>query len=296
MHYGKLIIGFGVLAIAFSCSRPIAQFAVEGEKQVLEKIQFNNQSEKATEYEWDFGDGNTSNNESPEHTYKSSGSYTIQLKAINEKGKSKIAAKEITVEPPRICLVELETRYGNMLIQLYDSTPKHQDNFIKLVEEGFYDSLLFHRVIQNFMVQGGDPQSKNAPADKSLGSGGPGYTIEAEFVDDHIHVKGALAAARTSDAVNPQKRSSGSQFYIVKGQPLTENQLKRIEAQKNIRYTAAQKEAYLANGGTPFLDREYTVFGQVIDGIEVIDKIAASATNERDRPTEDITMIIRLIR
>lgn len=296
MHYGKLITGCLVLTIAFSCSRPIAQFAIEGEKQVLQNIQFDNQSEKATQYEWDFGDGNQSDSESPAHKYKSSGSYTIQLKAINEKGKSKITKKEITVAPPKACLVELETRYGNMIIQLYDSTPKHQDNFIKLVEEEFYDSLLFHRVIQNFMIQGGDPQSKNAAAAKSLGSGGPGYTVEAEFVDENIHVKGALAAARTSDAVNPQKRSSGSQYYIVQGQPIKENQLKRIEAQKNIRYTADQREKYLTHGGTPFLDREYTVFGQVIDGLEVIDKIATSATNDRDRPNEDIIMIIRLIR
>ena len=140
------------------------------------------------------------------------------------------------------------------------TTPKHQDNFVKLAEEGFYDSLLFHRVIQNFMIQGGDPDSKNAPAGQALGSGGPGYTVEAEFVDSLIHVKGALAAARTGDAVNPQKRSSGSQFYIVHGQPMNEDMLNRIEAQKGIRYSKeAGKEPYvrLEGGVDPRTERPY---------------------------------------
>ena len=146
------------------------------------------------------------------------------------------------------------------------------------------------------MVQGGDPDSKGARAGQGLGSGGPGYTIEAEFVDSLVHLKGAIAAARTGDAANPQKRSSGSQFYIVQGQPMTEDMLDRIEAQKGIRYSKEQREAYLEVGGTPFLDREYTVFGKVIEGLDVLDKIAAAQTDGRDRPVKDIAMKIRLIR
>lgn len=292
LFYFFLLVG----AASFSCSRPIARFSLNGEQKVLESIQFQNESEKAGSYEWDFGDGHSSNLPAPTHQYKTSGNYTITLKAIDEKGKSKMTEKDITITPPSKCLVELETAHGNLIIQLYDDTPLHQDNFIKLAEEGFYDSLLFHRVINGFMIQGGDPNSRHAKPNQSLGSGGPGYMVDAEFRDSLVHVKGALAAARTGDAVNPLKRSSGSQFYIVHGQKLTEDMLARIEAQKGIRYTKTQRDAYLANGGTPFLDREYTVFGQVIEGMEVIDKIAAVKTNPGDRPAEDVWMKVRVLR
>ena len=286
-----------VLAIILSsCARPVANFTLEGETQVLSPIVFDNQSENATAYEWDFGDGNTSERAEPSHTYRQSGNYTISLKAINEKGKARVTEKAISIAPPEICLVEIETIHGSMLVELYDATPQHQDNFVKLVQEGCYDGLLFHRVIENFMIQGGDPKSKDAPAGQALGSGGPGYTIPAEFVDSLVHIKGAIAAARTGDAVNPQKRSSGSQFYIVHGRNVTEQDLAQLEAQKGFRYTTRQKEAYLEHGGTPFLDRDYTVFGQVVEGFEVLDKLAAVPTDPRDRPKEDLKMKIRLIR
>jgi cyclophilin family peptidyl-prolyl cis-trans isomerase len=286
-----------VLAIILSsCARPVANFTLEGETQVLSPIVFDNQSENATAYEWDFGDGNTSERAEPSHTYRQSGNYTISLKAINEKGKARVTEKAISIAPPEICLVEIETIHGSMLVELYDATPQHQDNFVKLVQEGYYDGLLFHRVIENFMIQGGDPKSKDAPAGQALGSGGQGYTIPAEFVDSLVHIKGAIAAARTGDAVNPQKRSSGSQFYIVHGRNVTEQDLAQLEAQKGFRYTTRQKEAYLEHGGTPFLDRDYTVFGQVVEGFEVLDKLAAVPTDPRDRPKEDLKMKIRLIR
>jgi peptidyl-prolyl cis-trans isomerase B (cyclophilin B) len=286
-----------VLAIILSsCARPVANFTLEGETHVLSPIVFDNQSENATAYEWDFGDGNTSERAEPSHTYRQSGNYTISLKAINEKGKARVTEKAISIAPPEICLVEIETIHGSMLVELYDATPQHQDNFVKLVQEGYYDGLLFHRVIENFMIQGGDPKSKDAPAGQALGSGGPGYTIPAEFVDSLVHIKGAIAAARTGDAVNPQKRSSGSQFYIVHGRNVTEQDLAQLEAQKGFRYTTRQKEAYLEHGGTPFLDRDYTVFGQVVEGFEVLDKLAAVPTDPRDRPKEDLKMKIRLIR
>jgi peptidyl-prolyl cis-trans isomerase B (cyclophilin B) len=180
-----------------------------------------------------------------------------------------------------------------MELQLYASTPKHRDNFVKLVKEGFYDSLLFHRVIDNFMIQGGDPASKGAAPNVMLGSGGPGYTIPAEFVDTLIHLKGALAAARQGDAVNPEKASSGSQFYIVEGQPVKSNVLSQMQAQNGIQYTEAQKKAYATEGGTPHLDGGYTVFGRVISGMDVLEKIAAVPVSG-SRPTKDVLMKMRI--
>ncbi|MCH2083762.1 MAG: peptidylprolyl isomerase [Saprospiraceae bacterium] len=285
-----------LLVVGAACSRPVAKFTYSGEMIAPAEIQFENQSEKATSYQWDFGDGNTSEKAEPNHKYRSSGNYLITLTAINEKGKKKVTSERLVVNAPTTCLIELETAFGNMIIQLYDATPKHQENFIKLAEEGFYDSLLFHRVIDGFMVQGGDPKSKNARKGQPLGSGGPGYTIPAEFVDSLVHVRGALAAARMGDNVNPEKASSGSQFYIVHGRPVNEESLNRIESQKGIRYSKRQREIYNEKGGTPFLDREYTVFGQVIEGLDVIDKIAKSQTDNRDRPIENVEMKIRVIK
>lgn len=240
-------------------------------------------------------------------------------------------------------LVTIKTKYGDMVAVLYDETPKHKENFLKLAREHFYDSLLFHRVIPGFMIQGGDPDSKNAEANKRLGNGGPGYTIPAEFNPKLFHEKGALSAARLSDAMNPDRASSGSQFYIVHGTKHTESQIK-VDQQKygmalqqffkkpeNKHYydsintffhTRDEKgyQAYLTNlkpvvesqlgisvekeispeiveayttvGGTPQLDGQYTVFGKVIKGLEVIDKIAALPKDPNDRPLEDVRMQI----
>ena len=200
----------------------------------------------------------------------------------------------VQITAPERCLVEIETDFGTMTAELYNSTPKHRDNFIKLAEEGYYNDLLFHRVINGFMIQGGDPNSRNAPAGQMLGSGGPNYQIPAEFVDTLAHVKGALAAARTN---NPEKKSSGSQFYIVQGGgPVNEQMLNQIEASKGFHYTPEQREQYQSLGGTPFLDRDYTVFGRVIKGLEVIDKIAATQTSAGDRPVKDVKMKMRVIK
>lgn len=276
-----------------SCAKPIADFAYNGaDKPAPTDVIFENKSQKAETYEWDFGDGNFSSDDSPSHKYETSGNYLVKLKAIKG-NKSRTLEKRVFIEPPTRCLVEIETNYGTMTAWLYDDTPKHRDNFIKLADEGFYDDLLFHRVIDGFMIQGGDPQSKGADAKKRLGSGGPGYQIPAEFVDSLAHIKGALAAARTN---NPEKKSSGSQFYIVDGKPISEQQIAMMEAKKNIRYTPEQREIYLNQGGTPFLDQEYTVFGQVIDGLDVIDKISAVKTAPGDRPREDVWMKIRVVK
>lgn len=241
--------------------------------------------------------------------------------------------------------IKIETPKGNIIVRLYDDTPKHRDNMLKLVGEGYYDGTLFHRVIKNFMVQGGDPDSKNAPKGKMLGTGGPDYTIEAEIVPEHFHKYGALAAARLGDEVNPNKESSGSQFYIVLGEKYNQSQLKQMEKQmkqnqetqtfndlvtyykkeimemrKNrdraglqdmqerlmkeakeickqrpVGFTAEQTETYTTIGGTPFLDREYTVFGEVEEGMDVVEAIQNVDTDRADRPTEDVTMTISVV-
>ena len=241
-------------------------------------------------------------------------------------------------------IVVVTTDYGIMRIKLYNETPLHRDNFIKLINDGFYNDLLFHRVIKEFMIQGGDPESKGAPASKQLGAGDVGYTIPAEFVfPKYYHKKGALSAARQGDQVNPQKRSSGCQFYIVQGKKMTDQELDGMEqnmqnkakesrfyeiaaakteqiqklqaandqaglqqlqteilaqidselaGKEPQKFTAQMRNDYKTIGGTPFLDNEYTVFGEVIEGLEVIDKIAAVKTLPGDRPEVDLKMKI----
>lgn len=186
----------------------------------------------------------------------------------------------------------IHTDYGDMKGFLYNETPKHRDNFKKNVEQGYYDGLLFHRVISGFMIQGGDPVSRTAKAGQQLGSGGPGYTVPAEINPALIHKKGALSAARTGDQVNPQKASSGSQFYIVQGKKQTASQL----SQGPMKYTDAQKQTYETIGGTPFLDGGYTVFGEITEGLDVIDKIAAVQKDASDRPVQDVKMTIKIVK
>ncbi len=187
--------------------------------------------------------------------------------------------------------VKIETTKGNFTVMLYDETPVHRDNFTKLAESGFYKDLLFHRVISNFMIQGGDPQSKDAPSGKTLGNGGPGYTLPAEIVPTYFHKKGALAAARTGDATNPQRRSSGSQFYIVQGSKYTDMQLDSMEKQLFTEFTKEQRDTYTEVGGVPHLDAQYTVFGEVTEGLNIIDAITSVEKNKNDRPIEDIRII-----
>jgi peptidyl-prolyl cis-trans isomerase B (cyclophilin B) len=185
----------------------------------------------------------------------------------------------------------ISTEFGDITIMLYNSTPKHRDNFIKLVNEGYYDSLLFHRVIDNFMIQGGDPFSKHAAPGEKLGSGGPKYVIDPEIGAPHI--RGAVAAARTA---NVKKQSSGSQFYIVTGKQLGPEDILQAELTKKIKYNDVQKKLYLEEGGYPSLDMEYTVFGEVLSGMEVVDKISRLERDERDRPLKDVRMYVKLIK
>ena len=207
------------------------------------------------------------------------------------------AQKEVEIKKKdRKRNVLLQTSMGDITIRLSDSTPLHRDNFLKLVKQRFYDSVLFHRVINNFMIQAGDPDSKNAPAGKPLGNGGPNYTVPAEFRTTLFHKKGAISAARQGDNVNPGKASSGSQFYIVQGKKFSDAGLDSLEIfrLKGKKIPADQREAYKTLGGTPHLDEGYTVFGEVIIGMEVIDKIAIVATSrsaDRDRPLENVMII-----
>ena len=236
--------------------------------------------------------------------------------------------------------LKIKTTEGDIIIRLYDETPKHRDNFLKLAKEGYFNGTLFHRVIKDFMIQGGDPDSKNAPKGKMLGTGGPDYTIPAEFVyPQYFHKRGALSAARTGDEVNPEKESSGSQFYIVWGKTFKPAELKQMEHQMamqqeqqvfnqltkehheeimNLRrnrdrvglqelqdklieqtkitykqqgkpsFTEEQIEVYTNVGGTPFLDNQYTVFGEVEEGLDIVERIQNCDTDRNDRPTEDV--------
>ena len=192
--------------------------------------------------------------------------------------------------------VLLQTSMGDIVIRLSDSTPLHRDNFLKLVKVGFYDSVLFHRVIKDFMIQAGDPQSKKAKPGIPLGNGGPGYTRPAEFRTTLFHRKGVIAAARMGDNVNPEKASSGSQFYIVQGKKFTDVELDATEISRlnGRKIPAGQREIYKTIGGTPHLDKNYTVFGEIIKGLDILDKIAAVETSkaaDRDRPLEDIRIL-----
>jgi cyclophilin family peptidyl-prolyl cis-trans isomerase len=191
--------------------------------------------------------------------------------------------------------VVISTSFGDIKIRLYNETPQHRDNFIKLVTDGYYDGTLFHRVINQFMIQGGDPDSKSAKPEAVLGNGGPSYTVPAEFVEKLYHKKGALAAARESDNVNPTKASSGSQFYIVQGKKFTDAELDALTARTGHVYTKEERDVYKTIGGTPHLDGSYTVFGEVYEGLDVVDKIAAVKTGFADRPVEDVKMTIKII-
>ena len=183
--------------------------------------------------------------------------------------------------------VTIQTDKGDITLMLFDETPAHRDNFVRMCDEGFYDSLLFHRVIESFVIQAGDPTSRGAEPGERLGEGDAGHKVEPEFVDGLVHIRGAVGAAREGGAVNPGKLSSGSHFYIVQGR----NGLDEAAVDKSGNtYSDTVRRRYLREGGTPFLDGNYTVFGYVIEGMDVVDDIAASATDEFDRPAEDIVI------
>ena len=267
--------------------------------------------------------------------------YFLRLSLL---GQTDITENEMSSTTP---LVRISTNYGDIVVRLYDETPQHRDNFLKLAREGYYDNTLFHRVIKDFMIQGGDPDSKGAPAGKRLGTGGPEYTIPAEFVyPQYYHKRGALSAARQADQVNPERRSSGSQFYVVWGKTYSEKELTQLASQLDgqrgqqifnglaaqhrdsiqamykagdqkglmalqqrlaaetdkllketpgFTFTPEQMRDYTTLGGTPFLDNQYTVFGEVVEGLDVVEKIQGVATGSADRPKEDVVMTMTVL-
>jgi cyclophilin family peptidyl-prolyl cis-trans isomerase len=190
------------------------------------------------------------------------------------------------IDAQKMTKVLIHTDMGDIKVELYNDTPKHRDNFVKLVKEGFYNGSPFHRIIKGFMVQGG-----GAPAGKTEVT----YRIPAEILPNHFHKKGALAAARMGDQVNPKKESSGSQFYLVQGEKYTDAQLTQFEAQMGKKFTPEQRKAYTTVGGTPHLDAGYTVFGEVIEGLDVIDKLAAVQTAAGDKPVKELKMTMKVL-
>lgn len=240
-----------------------------------------------------------SKNKSDESAKENTDASQVAGNQKEDKEKSKMKTDKI-----QGAVVKISTSMGDMEVLLYDETPLHRDNFLKLVDEKFYDSTLFHRVIKEFMIQGGDPDSKNAAPGVGLGMGGPGYTIEAEILPQFCHKKGALAAARQGDNVNPDKRSSGSQFYIVQGRTFDLSAINAMEVSMNrgvapgseFKYSEENIKAYTSIGGTPHLDGQYTVFGEVIKGLEVVDKIALVQADNRSRPVQDIKMTITRVK
>jgi len=193
--------------------------------------------------------------------------------------------------------IRIKTEFGECIVKLYNETPLHRDNFLKLAKEGYYNGTLFHRVIKDFMIQGGDPDSRNAKPDSLLGEGGPKYTIQAEFRDSLFHKKGVLAAAREGDNVNPKKESSGSQFYLVQGKVFTDEQLNSVE-EKRLKFKIPewQRQVYKTIGGTPHLDRNYTVYGEIVVGLDMVDKIAALLTDKNNRPKKDVKLDIIILK
>ncbi len=199
-----------------------------------------------------------------------------------------------TFAKPKNYYVRIKTAYGNCIIRLYNETPKHRDNFIKLTKQGFYNGTLFHRVIQNFMIQGGDPNSKNAKPGEALGNGDLKYTIPAEFRDSLFHKRGVLAAARDN---NPAMASSASQFYIVEGKRLTDEDMDKLIAGrlKGRKIPESEREYYRSVGGTPQLDQTYTIYGEVVIGLDMVDRIADVKKDKRDRPLADVPMTVELL-
>lgn len=192
--------------------------------------------------------------------------------------------------------VKVTTDFGDMVFRLYDETPKHRDNFIKLANEEYFKDLLFHRVMDDFMIQGGDPESRGAKPGVLLGNGGPDYAIPQEFVDSLYHRKGVLAAAREPDEINPDKESSASQFYIVEGQTWEDEDFPRFERRIGKDIPEEHRTIYKTIGGTPFLDNQYTVFGEMVAGFNVLEAIASVRVDRNNRPVEDVSMDIEVIK
>jgi len=281
-----LVLAYLLFLVA--CSVPKAQFIIEEIENVVPvSLSFKNMSSDAESFQWSFGNDIYSTNEQDTVRYLHSGFYEIHLTATRGK-KSSSYSQRIYLKAPEKCLVEIQTNFGLMTLELYNETPIHRDNFLKNIADGYYNDIRFHRIIRGFMAQAGD---ENTKTDKSSIKGVKDILLDAEIRADVFHTKGALAMARQPDSVNPHKKSSNTQFYIVQGAPVSMSSLENYEIEKNIEYPEEIKNLYKNLGGTPQLDKEYTIFGHLIDGFDVLDKIAGVSTDNSDKPLNDVIIL-----
>lgn len=271
----------------WQCAKPIAAFVQKADTNLVvpAKVYFENTSENVSSYSWEIDGKPHSSDKHLEHTFYDSGKHTVVLLA-KEGNKTTRKESQIYVEAPSYCTVLIKTSLGDLVVELDEKTPGHLKNFSELVESGFYNGIFFHRIIDDFMVQGGGNENRNSG--KRLADP---PTVPHEINNELLHYKGALAAARMPDDMNPEKASNGSQFYIVDGRSLDADKMEKIQAEKIFDYSAEQIEKYIALGGAPQLDGEYTVFGFLISGFDVLDEMATTDTDKYDKPLEDIIII-----
>jgi len=269
------------------CAKPIVGFVQKSEKNLVvpAKVYFENTSENVTEYSWEIDGEVHSSDKHLEHTFYDSGKHSVVLIA-KEGNKTTRKESVIYVEAPSYCTVLIKTTLGDLVVELNEDAPGHLQNFSELVESGFYEGIFFHRIIDDFMIQGGGNENRNSGRRQT-----DPPTIPHEINTALPHYRGALAAARMPDDMNPEKASNGSQFYIVDGRGLDSDRMQKIQAEKLFDYTEDQIEKYISVGGAPQLDGEYTVFGYMISGFEVLDKIARTDTDKYDKPLEDILIL-----
>lgn len=269
-----------------ACAKPISDFKILSENQVAPThIEFKNLSTGSENYIWKVDSEVVSDSTHLNHLFLSSGRHTIEL--VSSKGsKESKSHQDLFIEAPTECLVHILTNYGPLVVSLSDETPRHRDNFLQLVNSSFYDGIKFHRIINGFMIQAGDPKTNLASQKIKYPK-----EIEQEIDNKLLHYRGALAAARLPDNINPTKASSGTQFYIVEGQQLTAKAIEEYGYSRLEDYTEEQKLKYLEKGGAPQLDGEYTVFGQLIDGYDTLDKISNVKTDKSNKPIEPVIII-----
>ena len=272
----------------WQCKSPVVTFQqsnTEASYEIPSRIHFENKSENITSQVWKVNGNPVSTDKDLDYTFFNSGRHTIELEARS--GNKVIhRQQEIIIHPTEYCQVLIRTSEGDLVVRLNENTPDHLQQFISLVEDGYYNGIYFHRVIDDFMIQGGDNKSRQSGKRRAEPE-----SIAHEISSDRLHYRGALAAARLPDNVNPEKRSSGSQFYIVDGQSFTEEQFERTQSNLAMDYSEEQIEKYIELGGSPQLDGEYTVYGRLIYGFDVLDKIAEAATDNLDKPIKDILII-----
>lgn len=268
------------------CSKPVANFLISADsRKAPALINFKNSSTGADSFVWTVNDSIVSEQETVDHLFLSSGRHEISLIA-SKLDKSDKKMQTIFIDAPELCHVYMNTTAGPFIFKLSESTPTHRDNFIKLIESGYYHGLSFHRVIEGFMIQGGDDKSRKKKGNFTFQD-----QIKEEINTELLHFKGALAAARMPDDVNPDKYSSGTQFYIVDGRDLSTEDIENYESNKLFSYSQENIQQYLKSGGAPQLDGEYTIFGYLISGFETLDKIAKVETGNADVPVKDIRIL-----